>query len=98
MTKRRYFQMSKYLLGRTRRKHIKMNARISVFTLEFQRSLESSLLARAQSFPEQRLGIKPIPFYVVSFSHTHLLLRALCKFSDEHIRLFHAVLPLFRFP
>ena len=50
-----HFQLSKYLLGCTRRKNNKRSARISVFTLEFLRSLESSLSlnARDQSFPEQ---------------------------------------------
>ena len=69
---------------------------MAAFTLEFHRSLESSLIARAQSFLEQRLVIKPFRFYVISFSHAHidLLLRAKFKFSYVHFRPLHVVVPL----
>ena len=80
-----HFQLSKYLLGCTRRKNNKRSARISVFTLEFLRSLESSLSlnARAQSFPEQRFGIVLRGIFY-----------SLIQIFDEHIRLFHVVVPL----
>ena len=45
--KRRYFQLSKYLLGCTRRNNNNRNAIVSNFRLHFRQSFESGLLAKA---------------------------------------------------
>ena len=64
MTHRHYIWLSNYLLWRTRRELNERNAVISVFTLDFRRSLESTTIVGF--FMEQWLVIKPILFEVLS--------------------------------